>query len=190
MNARGELVRLLRDNSVELGSFTLASGRPSSYYIDARRTTMSARGIELIGPLGLQVIRAEGWAPDCVGGLTLGADPVAYAVALASCSEPPEIDAFTVRKAQKTHGTRSRIEGCFRTGQSVVIVEDVVTTGASALEAIDAVAAQGGAVLGVLALIDRGEGGREAITRAGYELRTMVSLAELGLSPEPGGAGE
>lgn len=179
---RRELIRLLRDISVELGSFTLSSGRSSSYYIDARKTTMSARGIELIGRIGLRHIRSRGWAPECVGGLTLGADPVAYAVALSSLSEPPAIDAFTVRKASKLHGTKNRIEGCFRAGQSVVVVEDVVTTGASAIEAIDAVVREGGSVLGVLALIDREEGGREAIEEAGYELETIVSLADLGLS--------
>ena len=177
------LALLVRKRSVTIGQFTLASGRPSTYYIDARKTTMSAAGIELIGELGLALVRRAGWAPSLVGGLTLGADPVAYAIARASCAAPPMIDAFTVRKEAKTHGARRRIEGCFSTGAAVVVVEDVVTTGQSALRAIDAVAAEGGHVLGVITLVDREEGGRESIEHAGVTLRSLLSLRDLGLPP-------
>jgi orotate phosphoribosyltransferase len=181
-----ELAQLLREKSVELGSFTLASGRKSNYYVDARRTTMSARGLELIGELGLAAIRDAGWDATLVGGLTLGADPVAYAIAIASRRTPPQLDGFTVRKEPKGHGAKRQIEGCFHEGARAVIVEDVITTGQSALRAIDAVTAAGGVVAGVLAVVDREEGGREAIERAGFALRVLVSPGELGVSPQDG----
>jgi len=182
-----QLVQLLRDKSVDIGQFTLASGRRSSYYIDARRTTMSAQGLELIGELGLAAIRRAGWEAGLVGGLTLGADPVAYAISRASREAPPELDAFTVRKEAKRHGKGRRIEGCFAPGGSVVIVEDVVTTGQSALKAIEAVSGAGADVVGVLAVVDRAEGGRQAIEAAGHSLEVLVSLADLGLPPESAG---
>lgn len=182
-----DLVRLLRERSLQFGSFTLASGRASSYYIDARRTTMSAHGLELIGPLGLATIREAGWVPDAVGGLTLGADPIAYAIAIASLSSPPAVDAFTVRKQTKGHGTGQRVEGCYQHGGRVVIVEDVLTTGRSALAAAQALRAEEAEVVGVLAMVDREEGGRATVEGAGFEIRIMVSLTELGLdaSGEP-----
>ena len=175
----GRLVALLKTRSVLRGDFTLASGRRSSYYIDCRRTTMHAEGLDLIGRLGLAALRAHGWAADVVGGLTLGADPVAYAVACASCGAPPAVHAFTVRKAAKSHGALRRIEGCFEPGMPVVVVEDVITTGASALEAAAALAEAGGTVRGVLAVVDREEGGREAVERAGYPVRALVTLRQL-----------
>ena len=181
---KAQLVQLLRDKSVEIGQFTLASGRRSSYYIDARRTTMSAQGLELIGELGLAAIRQAGWEAVLVGGLTLGADPVAYAISRASREAPPELDAFTVRKEAKRHGKGRRIEGCFAEGGSVVVVEDVVTTGKSALKAIKTVSGAGAQVVGVLAVVDRAEGGRQVIEAAGHSLEVLVSLADLGLPPE------
>ena len=120
-----------------------------------------------------------GWAPNAIGGLTLGADPVAYAIALASRQNPPEIDAFTVRKEPKGHGTGQRVEGGFQQGHRVVIVEDVITTGGSALKAVEAVFEQGGHILGVLAVIDREEGGRAAIEAAGFPVRAMILASEL-----------
>lgn len=145
---------------------------------------MAAQGLELVGELGLQAIRDAGWEAQFVGGLTLGADPVANAIALASRRQPPEMDAFTVRKELKGHGAGRRIEGCLRPGALVVIVEDVVTSGGSALLAIEAVREAGATVAGVLAVVDREEGGRTAIERAGYPLRTLVSLADIGLTPQ------
>jgi len=176
-----QLVALLEQRSLELGSFTLASGRQSSYYIDARRTTMSAAGQLLIGRLGLSEIRQAGWDAHVVGGLTLGADPVAYAIAGASSNVPPELDAFTVRKEPKDHGRGQQIEGCFRPGARVVVVEDVVTTGGSALKAIEVVTAAGGEIVGVLAVVDREEGGRATVEQAGYPMLTLVTLTQLGI---------
>ncbi len=174
------LSALLRERSVVHGDFVLASGRRSSYYIDARRTTMSGEGLAVIGPLALERLAARGWGPRAVGGLTLGADPVSYAIALAARAQGLGIDAFTVRKATKTHGTSRRIEGCFEPGAPVVVVEDVITTGRSAQEAIAAVEHAGGRVLGVLAVVDREEGGRDALERAGVEVEALVRAAELG----------
>lgn len=178
---RSALIAILQARSVERGSFTLASGRTSSYYIDARRTTMSAAGLELVGALGLAAIRTAGWKATLVGGLTLGADPVAYAIARASRNAPPELDAFTVRKEPKGHGAQRQIEGCFASGAAVVVVEDVITTGQSALRAADIVRAGGGQISGILAVVDREEGGAEVIQNAGYEVRALVGLRDLGL---------
>ena len=174
-----ELITLLRTVSFRRGQFTLASGRQSSYYVDARPTTMSARGLTLVGTLGLRAIREAGWTPDLVGGLTLGADPVAYAIAAASDRDPPSMDGFTVRKEAKGHGTGRHIEGPFRAGASVVVVEDVITTGGSAHRAIEAVEATGGLVLGILAVVDREEGGAEYLVSAGYAVRSLVRLSDL-----------
>src|SRR5256885_991938 len=167
------LRELLRERSVTRGDFVLASGRRSSFYIDARRTTMSGEGLVVIGALGLARLATRGWAPDLVGGLTLGADPVAYAIAVAARAQGRPLDAFSVRKQAKTHGTGRRIEGCFTPGAAVVVVEDVITTGQSATDAIAAVTAEGGRGLGVLAVADRGGGGRGALGRAGHAGRGL-----------------
>jgi len=173
------LKALLRQRSVSTGDFVLASGRRSTWYIDARRTTMHAEGLALIGSLGLAAIRRAGWAPVAVGGLTLGADPVAYAIARASHDTPPPVNAFTVRKQAKAHGAGRRVEGCFEPGARVVVVEDVITTGGSALEAARAVRAEGGVVLGVLAVVDRDEGGRAALEADGLSVLTLARAADL-----------
>ncbi|HET9276519.1 MAG TPA: orotate phosphoribosyltransferase [Gemmatimonadales bacterium] len=178
---RAALVALLRERSLTFGDFTLASGTRSTYYIDARRTTMSAEGQALIGPLGLAAIRGAGWTPRAVGGLTMGADPIAYAIARASVDEPPRVDAFSVRKESKEHGTRRRIEGNFTPGTPVVVVEDVITSGGSTLKAIEAVRAEGGDVQGVLALVDREQGGRKAIEATGTQVVVLTTTTDLGV---------
>jgi orotate phosphoribosyltransferase len=142
---------------------------------------MSAEGQGLVGQLGLRAIRDAGWRPRAVGGLTMGADPVAYAVAAASFGTELVVDAFSVRKEAKAHGTGRVIEGCFAEGDAVVIVEDVITTGGSAQRAIAAVEHAGGRVLGVLAVVDREEGGRAALEREGREVVVLVGAGELGL---------
>lgn len=174
-----QLIDLLAAQSVKRGDFVLSSGRRSDLYVDARMTTMHPRGLALIGPLGLAAMTAAHWDAESVGGLTLGADPIAYAIAYASASAGRPIRAFTVRKEAKAHGTGKRIEGPFQSGDRVVVIEDSVTSGASALNAVAAVRAQGGRVLGVLALVDREEGGREAIEAEGVPLRTLVTRAQL-----------
>jgi orotate phosphoribosyltransferase len=179
MTGRSALVDLLKKKSVRHGEFTLASGAKSDLYIDARLTTMSPEGLSLIGPLALATIRRMDWIADSIGGLTLGADPIAYAASYASATDPPPLRAFTVRKEPKQHGTRKLIEGPFKTGDRVIVVEDVVTSGASALRAIEAVREAGGVVIGILALVDRHEGGTEKISAAGYSLVTLVEGSEL-----------
>jgi orotate phosphoribosyltransferase len=179
MNTLNDLKQLLIERSVRTGDFILASGKSSSFYVDARLTTMSPEGLTLIGPIALGLIERKGWKPDSVGGLTLGADPVSLSISRASVDRPPLLRAFTVRKQPKTHGTGNLIEGPFKKGDNVVIVEDVVTTGKSAIQAIEAVTQAGAHVLGVLAVVDRDEGGVQAIHERGFETISLVSIREL-----------
>jgi len=169
-----QLRRLLLERSVRRGDFILASGQRSSYYIDCRLTTMSAEGMVLIGRMGLAAIRAQGWRPRAVGGLTMGADPVAYAIAAASQGTDLEMDAFSVRKEAKAHGTGQQIEGNFRAGDDVAIVEDVITSGGSASKAIAAVEQAGGRVIGVVAVVDREEGGRGGLEGGGVRVVSLT----------------
>ena len=169
------LDQLLLARSVKRGHFVLASGRTSPFYVDCRLTTMSAEGLVLIGRLGLEALRARGWAPQGIGGLTMGADPVAYAIAAASVTRPPILDAFSVRKEAKAHGTGRRVEGNFASGHAVVVVEDVITTGGSTLKAAEKLREAGYVVAGVVALVDRLEGGRESIEAAGLSLIAMYT---------------
>ena len=178
---RQRLIQLLTQRSVKRGQFILASGKSSDLYIDARTTTMSPEGLALIGPLGIQFLKTAKWQVDAVGGLTLGADPIALSISYASNFIPPALRAFTVRKEAKTHGTGKLIEGSFQRGDRVAIVEDVITTGHSALQAIDAVRKEGGHVAGILALVDREEGGRQVIEKAGYEVMCIATREDLRL---------
>jgi len=173
------LLDLLAERSAKRGDFTLASGKRSTLYIDARLTTMSPEGLALIGPLGLAALGKAGWHVDSVGGLTLGADPVSYAVSYASAVAGTPVRCFTVRKEAKAHGTGRLIEGSFRSGDRVAVIEDVITTGGSALRAVDAVRAAGGTVAGVLALVDREEGGRAAIEAAGLEVVALTRASDI-----------
>lgn len=170
---------MLATRSARRGSFTLSSGRHSNLYIDARLTTMSPDGLATIGAIGLAALHEAGWRPDAVGGLTLGADPVSCAIAYASALAGTPVRAFTVRKEAKSHGTGKLIEGPFCAGDRVVIIEDTITTGASALRAVDAVRSAGGTILGILALVDREEGGREALNAAGFSVLALVRATEL-----------
>lgn len=144
---------------------------------------MSPDGLAAIGPLALEAMREAGWRADAVGGLTLGADPIAYAIAYASTLDEAHagapVRAFTVRKEAKQHGTGRLIEGPFRQGDRVVVIEDVITTGGSALKAVEAIRAAGGEILGVLALVDREEGGREALERAGLSVRALALASDI-----------
>lgn len=147
---------------------------------------MSPEGLATIGPLALEQLLGAGLRPDSVGGLTLGADPVSYAIAYASAQAGTPIRAFTVRKEPKTHGTGKLIEGPFRSGDRVVVIEDVITTGGSALRAVSAVRAAGGIVVGVLAVVDREEGGREALSSTGVPVLSLATASEiLALVPPP-----
>src|SRR5215210_5631555 len=180
MTPHDRLLSILAERSARRGQFTLASGRQSTLYIDARLTTMSPDGLSLIGPLALAALRDVDWRVQAVGGLTLGADPISYAIAYASADTALALRAFTVRKEAKAHGTGRLIEGPFREGDRVAVVEDVITTGGSALRAVDAIRAAGGTVVGVLAVVDREEGGREEIERtAGVPVVSLVKAGEI-----------
>ena len=174
-----ELQNLLAKRSAKRGKFTLSSGRESSLYIDARLTTMSPEGLVLIGQLGLRALDESGWDVQSIGGLTLGADPIAYAIAYASGLSTHPVRAFTVRKEPKAHGTAQLIEGPFISGDRVAIVEDVITTGASALRAASAVRSSGGIVAGVLAVVDRNEGGRETLEEQGFPVIALTTADEI-----------
>jgi orotate phosphoribosyltransferase len=173
------LITLLAERSAKRGQFTLASGKQSNFYIDARLTTMSPDGLAIIGPLALSALRKTGWNVDAVGGLTLGADPISYAISYASAASDHPLRAFTVRKESKAHGTGKLLEGPFREGDRVAVIEDVMTTGGSALRAIEAVRSANGSVAGVLALVDRGEGGRQAIEQAGVAIISLVTADQI-----------
>jgi orotate phosphoribosyltransferase len=173
------LIALLAERSAKRGQFTLASGKQSDFYIDARLTTMSPEGLSIIGPLALAALRRTGWNVDAVGGLTLGADPIAYAISYASAASDHPLRAFTVRKEPKAHGTGRLLEGPIGEGDRVAVIEDVITTGGSALRAIQVVRSAKASVAGVLALVDRGEGGRQAIERAGISVISLVTADQI-----------
>lgn len=173
---RAELAELVRRLSVVHGRVTLSSGREADYYVDLRRATLHHRASALIGRL-MRELTAD-WDYSVVGGLTLGADPVATAIMHAP-GRP--IDAFVVRKSAKAHGMQRLIEGSEVTGQRVLVVEDTSTTGNSALTAAHAVQDVGGEVVGVATVVDRATGAAEAIEAEGLRYRSVLGLADLGL---------
>ncbi|OBB84085.1 orotate phosphoribosyltransferase [Mycobacterium colombiense] len=172
-----ELAELVSRLSVVHGRVTLSSGKEADYYVDLRRATLHHRASALIGALMREL--TSDWDYDVVGGLTLGADPVATAVMHAS-GRP--IDAFVVRKSAKTHGLQRLIEGSEVSGKRVLVVEDTSTTGNSALTAVRAVQEAGGEVVGVATVVDRATGAAEAIEAEGLPYRSVLGLADLGLS--------
>lgn len=179
MTDHDRLLTLLAERSARRGQFILSSGRTSTLYIDARLTTMSPEGLSLIGPLALAALIQSSWNIAAIGGLTLGADPVSYAIAYASASSARPLRAFTVRKVMKAHGTQRLIEGPFQPGDRVAVIEDVITTGGSALQAIDVIRASQGIVAGVLSLVDREEGGREAILAQDVPVISLTTAHEI-----------
>jgi len=163
ISSRQELLRLLATKSFRLGDFKLSSGGHSDYYIDCRTTTLDPRGAQLTGQVFLEEIQRRGWNADAVGGLTMGADPIVVALAVTSGS----LSGFLVRKAEKQHGTAQRIEGFRRKGARVVIVDDVCTTGASTIQAIEAAREFGFEIVGVMCLVEREEAhGRTGVEKA------------------------
>ncbi len=181
---RSRLREILLAKSVKTGSFTLASGRRSDLYVDCRVTTLDAEGAVLTGRLLLDLLEQEaarlGVTPAAIGGLTMGADPLALAVAMASALRGgPFVQAFTVRKEAKEHGRGRRIEGNFNPALPVVVVDDVITTGESTLKAIQAVENEGGKVAFVLVLVDREEGGRENIAAKGHRVAALFTRGQL-----------
>lgn len=169
MSSRQELLTLLAQQSFKLGEFKLSSGGTSDYYIDCRTTTLDANGARLTGRVFYDEIKARNWKPEGIGGLTMGADPIVVSVAVVSANEKGGlIHGFLVRKAEKQHGMAQRIEGFRQNGARVVIVDDVCTTGASTVQAIEAAKEFGFNVVGVACLVEREEAhGRPAVEKAG-----------------------
>jgi orotate phosphoribosyltransferase len=164
---REQLLNLLATNSFRLGEFTLSSGAKSDYYIDCRTTTLHAHGSELTGRVFLEMIQQQGWHPQAVGGLTMGADPIVVATSVISSQAGAPIHGFLVRKAEKAHGMGRRVEGFQEKGARVVIVDDVCTTGGSTIQAIEAAREFGFNITGVACLVERLEaGGRPAVEKA------------------------
>lgn len=162
-SAREQLLGLLAQKSFRLGEFKLSSGGTSDYYIDCRATTLDARGSKLTGEVFLDEIKRQGWKPLAIGGLTMGADPIVVAVAVVS----GHLNGFLVRKADKQHGTGQRIEGFREKGAKVVIVDDVCTTGASTVQAIEAAREFGFEIVGAMCLVEREEAnGRPNVEKA------------------------
>lgn len=174
---RRELARLIRELAVVHGEVTLSSGQRADYYVDLRRATLHREAAPLIGVL-LRQLTAD-WQYRAVGGLTLGADPVATAVLHA---DGPALDAFVVRKDAKTHGMQRQVEGPDVSGARVLVVEDTSTTGGSVLTAVEALREVGAEVVGVATVVDRDTGAREAIERDGLPYRSLLGLHDLGLA--------
>lgn len=174
---RERLLEIMVTKSLEFGDFTLTTGLKSNYYIDGKRTTFDPEGAYLVGKLIFELIKDV--KVDSIGGMTLGADPIAYAVGLVSFLEGRPIRIFSVRKEPKAHGKRRWIEGNFEPGDRVVVVEDVVTTGGSTLRAIEGVEKEGGTVVKVVCLVNRDQGGRENLQARGYELEAIFHIEEV-----------
>jgi len=179
------LKALLLEKSVRTGTFTLASGKESDLYIDCRVTALDPFGANLIGELGWAAVREriakDGLKIDAIGGMTLGADPISLAVGMTSAKQHPEeaLQVFTVRKEPKGHGRGKQIEGNFKEGNTVIVVDDVITTGGSTIKAIDVIEREGGKVAFALVLVDREEGGREAIEARGIPVLTLFTRKTL-----------
>lgn len=174
---QARLLTLLRERAVLRGDFTLSSGQKSSIYIDGRLVTLDGEGALAVAEAVIEKIGERDVA--AVGGLTLGADPIAAAVAAISAQKGRPLRAFLVRKDVKKHGTQKRVEGPLRPGDPVVVVEDVVSTGASAIQAADAVSEMKCPVVAVIALVDRGLGAERAMREAGLPYEPLFTTAEL-----------
>ena len=170
---------MLVERSVRLGDFTLASGAKSNYYVDARTTTMSAEGQVLLGKVAHEAVLDSGLEPTHAGGLTMGADPIAYAIAHRSGLGGPIINGFSVRKEAKDYGTGQRIEGGLSTTARCLIVEDTITTGKSTLQAVEAVRSLGAQVVGVLVLVNRSDDAEALFEGLGLPLISLFTGDEL-----------
>lgn len=180
MYDRQQLIDLIRQLGLKLGDFTLASGKKSSYYLDCRKVTLDSQGANLIAHGMLELLGPQ--LPDAVGGMAIGADPITAAIITTAGAQGRKLNGFIVRKEAKQHGTGKDVEGPVTPGEGCYIVEDVVTTGGSSLAAIEKVEAFGLRVLGVLAIIDRLEGGEEAFAAKGYKLRTLLTIRDFGIT--------
>jgi len=177
MNKIDELRELIKSDAVRYGKFILASGKESDLYVDLRKVTLNPKGALLIGSIIFDMIKER--PVDAIGGMSIGADPIAVASSLVAYQAGQTINAFLVRKGKKDHGTKNMIEGPIAQGFKVVVVEDVITTGSSTITAIEHIEEAGMVVDMVIAILDRSEGGREAIERLGYEVRSIIERKDL-----------
>lgn len=181
---KARLAELVSDLAVVRGRVTLASGRESDFYIDMRRATLHHEAAPLIGHVMLDLLEEAGFGPgdiDAVGGLTMGADPVATAILHAAAARGLDIDAFVVRKQAKDHGMKRLVEGPDVAGKRVVVLEDTSTTGGSPLQAARTLTEEGAEVVAVAVIVDRATGAQQAIEEAGYPYVAALGLADLGL---------
>jgi orotate phosphoribosyltransferase len=179
MYDRQALADLIKQQALKFGDFTLASGKKASFYLDCRQVTLDSRGAQLIGAGMLELIAGD--MPELVGGMAIGADPITAAILTLAGIQNIPLRGVMVRKEPKGHGLGKHVEGPFKEGERLVIVEDVVTTGGSSLKAIEHCEAAGLKVERVLAIIDRLEGGREAFAEKGYDLTTLFTIKDFGI---------
>lgn len=178
------LLDLIRSEALQRGEFTLASGKKASYYLDCRKITLHPQGANAIAAGMLHAMEAAGPLPDAVGGMAIGADPITAAIVTVAGQRDLPLKGFMVRKEAKGHGTGKQVEGPVEPGNRVVIVEDVITSGGSALKAVDAAEAFGLKVERVIGIIDRLAGGAEAFAARGLELITLTTIRDFGIEPE------
>ena len=177
MNKIEELKELIKSDAVKYGKFILASGKKSDLYVDLRKVTLNPKGALLVGSIIFDMIKER--PIDAIGGMSLGADPIAVATSLVAYQAGRTLNAFLVRKGKKDHGTKNMIEGPIAPGFKVVVVEDVMTTGSSTITAIQYIEEAGMVVDMVIGILDRSEGGREAIESLGYEVRSIFARKDL-----------
>ena len=179
------LISLVREKALRFGQFTLASGKKAAYYLDGKQVTLDPLGAKLVAEGILDLLAADGM-PNAIGGMSIGADPITSSVVVMSAVRGTPIAGFLVRKQSKGHGTNQYVEGPVKPGDTVAIVEDVVTTGGSSLEAIERVEAFGLKVQRIIAIIDRMEGGAEAFAQRGYKFSSLLSIRDFGIEPPKG----
>ena len=173
------LLEILKEKSVSYGDFTLSSGKSSKYYIDSKLTTFDPKGVALAGRVVFEIIKSTKKKITAVGGLTMGADPIAISTIIAASHENFPLKGFSVRKEPKSHGKRKLIEGNLDVSDNVVILDDVITTGGSTISAINAVTEFGSKIELVVALVDRCEGGTEKIRELGYDVTSLFTVGDL-----------
>jgi orotate phosphoribosyltransferase len=181
MSHRQQLIDHVRAKALRFGDFTLASGRKSTYYLDGKQVTLDAQGARLVAAGMLELLGEP--LPVAVGGMSIGADPIVGAIITLAGVEGRALKGFLVRKEAKGHGTGRYIEGPVQPGDTVAIVEDVVTTGGSSLTAIERAEAYGLKVQRVLAIVDRLEGGAQAFAERGYPFAALLTIRDLGVEP-------
>lgn len=177
------LIDLVKERALRFGDFTLASGKKSTYYLDGKQVTLNAHGAREVA-LGLLDLLKDAEF-DAIGGMSIGADPIVGAVLAVAAEQNREIDGFMVRKEAKGHGTNRYIEGPLQPGAKVVIVDDVITTGGSSIQAIERVQEFGAEVVRVVAIVDRLQGGKQAFEQMGLPFEALMTIEDLGVTPTP-----